>query len=112
MELLDDFASNALYSNGGEAPARLGRVQMETSIPVASRLFHGCSMAPWGIGTLSGSSIIFRGYLDVPLPTYPYGKSLALYSGYLWAMGFNPQESLENTINIMGTLLGVHQIVP
>ena len=27
-------------------------------------------------------------------------------------MGYNPQESLENTINTMGTLLGVDQIVP
>ena len=27
-------------------------------------------------------------------------------------MGHNPQESLENTINTMGTLLGVHPIVP
>ncbi len=27
-------------------------------------------------------------------------------------MGHNPQESLENTIKTMGTLLGVHPIVP
>ena len=27
-------------------------------------------------------------------------------------MGYNPQESLENTINIMGTLLGVHPNCP
>ena len=27
-------------------------------------------------------------------------------------MGYNPQESLETTINTMGTLLGVHPIVP
>ena len=27
-------------------------------------------------------------------------------------MGYNPQESLENTINTMGPLLGVHPIVP
>ena len=27
-------------------------------------------------------------------------------------MGYNPQESLENTTNAMGTLLGVHPIVP
>ena len=26
--------------------------------------------------------------------------------------GYNPQESLENTINTMGRLLGVHPIVP
>ena len=45
----------------------------------------------------------FRGQLDVPLPTYPYKKSL--YSGS------SPQESLENTINTMGTV-GVHPFVP
>ena len=33
-----------------------------------------------------------------------------IYSEYLW--GRYPQESLENTINTMGTLLGVHPIVP
>ena len=27
-------------------------------------------------------------------------------------MGYNPQESLENTINTIGTLLGVRPIVP
>ena len=27
-------------------------------------------------------------------------------------MGYNPQESLENIINTMGTPLGVHPIVP
>ena len=27
-------------------------------------------------------------------------------------MDHNPQESLENTMNTMGTLLGVHPIVP
>ena len=27
-------------------------------------------------------------------------------------MGYNPKESLENTINTMGTLLGVHPTVP
>ena len=27
-------------------------------------------------------------------------------------MGYNPQELLENTINTMGTPLGVHPIVP
>ena len=32
----------------------------------------------------------------------------------LWEvfMGYSPQESLENTINSMCTLLGVHPIVP
>ena len=27
-------------------------------------------------------------------------------------MGYNPQESLENTVNTMGTLLGVHPNCP
>ncbi len=27
-------------------------------------------------------------------------------------MGYNPQEFVENTVNTMGTLLGVHPIVP
>ena len=27
-------------------------------------------------------------------------------------MGYNPQESLQNTMNTMGTLLGVHPCVP
>ncbi len=35
---------------------------------------------------------------------YPYQRRVF--------MGYNPQESLENTINTMGTLLGVHPIVP
>ena len=48
-----------------------------------------------------------------PDPKVPrHGKSLCkLYSSWVF-MGYNPQESLENTINTMGTLLGVHPIVP
>ena len=48
-----------------------------------------------------------------PIPTWaPYGKSLqkALYNRYF--MGYNPQESLENTRNAMATLLGVHPHFP
>jgi len=49
-----------------------------------------------------------------PIPTGPpYGKSLnisPILSGYKF--GFDPQGSLENTRNTMGTLLGVHPIVP
>ena len=44
---------------------------------------------------------------NVPLWEIPIQ---ALYSGYLWVNYL--QESLENTINTMGTLLGVHPIVP
>ena len=46
--------------------------------------------------------------MDVPLPN-PYISPI--YSGYLWVI-YNPQESLEYTINTMGTLLEVHPIVP
>ena len=48
-----------------------------------------------------------------PGPNVPHhGKSL--YKPYItWVfMGCNPRESLENTINTMATLLGVHPIVP
>ena len=47
----------------------------------------------------------------IPIPTWaPYGKSCynPCISGYLWIIIYNPQESLENTINTMGTLLEVH----
>ena len=49
-----------------------------------------------------------------PGPNVPrHGKSRTINPisrGYLWVS--YPQESLENTINTMGTLLGVHPIVP
>ena len=46
--------------------------------------------------------------LDVPLPMYHYGKSL--YGPFLprYLMGHDFQECLENTINAMDKLLGVH----
>ena len=51
---------------------------------------------------------------------YPYQRTpmgipfIFLYKPYItWVfVGYNPQESLEKTINAMGTLLGVHPIVP
>ena len=47
---------------------------------------------------------------------YPYKRTPMgnpYISPILWvSMGYNPQESLENTTNTMGTLLGVHPIVP
>ena len=77
---------------------------------IYNRPMHGMD----GMGTgnqFALSEKSFRGYLDVPLPTYPYGKPL--YKPYIVVfMGYNPQESLENTTNAMGTLLGVHPIVP
>ena len=65
-------------------------------------------------GCLPINSII-RGELDVPLPTYPYGKSLykpyiSLYSGCLWVI--IPKNPYISPISTMGTLLGVHPIVP
>ena len=47
---------------------------------------------------------------------YPYQRTPMgnpYISPIYWVfMGYSPQESLENTINTMGTLLGVHPIVP
>ena len=37
----------------------------------------------------------------------PYGKSLQKRRIWWVFIGYNPQESLENTIDTMGTLLGV-----
>ena len=49
------------------------------------------------------------------IPTWAPGKweipNYKPYSSWVF-MGSNPQESLENTIDTMGTLLGVHPIVP
>ena len=47
-----------------------------------------------------------------PWPNVPrHGKSLYKpYSSWV-CMGYNPEESLENTKNTMGILLGVHPIV-
>ena len=47
-----------------------------------------------------------------PIPTYPVMGNP--YVSPIWwvFMGYNPQESLENIINTMGTPLGVHPIVP
>ena len=47
---------------------------------------------------------------------YPYQRT-PMGNPYIspiqWVyMGHSPQESLENTINTIGTLLGVHLIVP
>ena len=47
---------------------------------------------------------------------YPYQRTLMgnpYISPIYWVfMGYNPQESLENSTNTLGTLLGVHPIVP
>ena len=48
-----------------------------------------------------------------PIPTYPVMGNPYFEPYITWVyMGHSPQESLENTINTMGTLLGVHLIVP
>ncbi len=43
-------------------------------------------------------------------PTMPRTKGRKSWDS--WMYPYHPQESLENTINTMGTLLGVHPIVP
>ena len=66
---------------------------------------------PTGLSKRQGDGWrIFAGALTCcgNLSTYPYEKSL--YKSYIVGMGYNPQESLENTINTMGTrTLGVFQ---
>ena len=47
-----------------------------------------------------------------PIPTYPVIGNPYISPTWWVFMGYNPQESLENTINTTGTLLGVHLIVP
>ena len=44
-------------------------------------------------------------------PLWEAPRITPIFRGYLWVF-FHPQESLENTINTMGTLLGVHPSVP
>ena len=60
--------------------------------------------------------VCFRGYilLDVPRSQRTLSWEIPINKPYnTWVFtGYNPQESLENTINTMGTLLGVHPIVP
>ena len=66
---------------------------------------HLPEAASQGVISLSGDSWMY------PYQRTPIGNPYI--SPILWAfIGHNPQESLENTINIMGTLLGVHPIVP
>ena len=50
--------------------------------------------------------------LNVPLWEIPPMGNPNISPIYLFFMGYNPQESLENTINTMGTLLEVHPIIP
>ena len=49
-----------------------------------------------------------------PTNVPPWEIPKSLYKGPIqWVfMGCNPQECLENTVNTMGTLLGVQPIVP
>ena len=58
--------------------------------------------------------LYFRGWLDVPGAQRTPSWEIPAKTPYItWVfMGYNLQESLENTINTMGTLLGVHPIVP
>ena len=52
---------------------------------------------------------------DVPRAQRTTSREIPNYKPYYitWLfMGCSSQESIENTINTMGTLLGVHPIVP
>ena len=94
-----------------------GRTHFRTSfmLTVTGNKVHGYLEMPcWGEPSRSLHEIV--GCTRIPMYQYPFmGKPFkkALYNGgYLWVIIYNPQESLENTINTMGTLLGVHPIVP
>ena len=73
---------------------------------------HGCyeteikdsrKISRWNLG--SRDSWMFP-YQRTPMGN-PYISPI-----FLVCIGYNPQESLENTINTMGTLLGVHPNCP
>ena len=57
-------------------------------------------------------SLFIQGIVGfTPIPTYPYGKSL--YKPYIVGIyGSHSPRILESRINSMGTLFGVHPIVP
>ena len=78
-------------SNGCNLPALLRSTASSPALRVV-----GCTLIP-----------TWAPYWEIPPP-----KKISLCSGYLWVIIHNPQESLENTINSMGTWLGVHPIFP
>ena len=50
-------------------------------------------------------------YPDPDVPRHGKSRNISpIARGYLWAS--YPQEFQENTINTMGTLFGIHPIVP
>ena len=66
-----------------------------------------------GSKNVKEQNVCLRGYLDVPHHRTPSWEIPVSKPYITWVfMGYNPQESLENAINTMGTLLGVHPIVP
>ena len=77
---------------------------------------------PWGVPGISlegrGPTCWMKIYQgigkDVPQTQRTPSWEIPVSKPYItWVfMGNNPQESLENTITTMGTLLGVHPIAP
>ena len=63
-----------------------------------------------------GDMFVFAGIFRwmYPDPNVPLSWEIPINKPYnTWVFtGYNPQESLENTINTIDTLLGVHPIVP
>ena len=86
MELLDDFASNALYSNGGEAPARLGWAQWKLAPQLLAVCFMDVQWRHGALGPFQEAPFFSEDIWMYPYQRTPYGKSQALYSGYLWVI--------------------------
>ena len=76
--------------------------------------FLGRSLLTMGVRDIFvGGVLNSRDNWMYPYQRTPMGIPYKYKPDNTWAfMGYNPQESLENTINTMGTLLGVHPIVP
>ena len=100
--------------------ARVFYIDMQIDGP----MFNAGFLSFWHVRSQNSSGKISQGKYGKSMQfsgdswMYPYQRTPIgnpyinpIYSGYLY-MGYNPQESLENTINTMGTLLGVHPIVP
>ena len=73
--------------------------------------------SPRVVGRTNGNILCLNLTLDSgDSGMYPYQRTPMgnpYISPIYWVfMVYNPQESLENTINTVGTLLGVHPIVP
>ena len=86
------------------APPQSGVVSFRCAYHVcfSSNNEHG-GPDPFGNHQMTVVQTLFQGIVGcTPIPTCPYEKSLYKpYSSWVF-MGYNPQESLENTINTMG----------